>query len=433
VATVTQQAQELQSIQELQPTNVSWNITSMAWRDHLNAIFVSDCPSQDFSSIPDFPDSEMLLGKVCIPMEWLLVRHIVLPLKSPDMVDADILFQELADSSDLDTSAWWLTWRMHRCESGVAGMLFGLPESLREAMQADEQWSKAKVILVDGYERLQAHLHHGQPCMVIDQDDEGVFFGVFDGQAWRGMRRLNGAADHGDGLIMQLLHSCQAMGFDAQHYELRGCISDSFLSALANKDMVWSGRLLKNSLTRHEANLASLETTGMDDHPAPLNLRHGRWAVRHGWGQWHLWKRSAVLCSLLLLAWLIGISSELNSMDKQADHYTQRIEAAFHQGLPNEPVMLDALAQLRQAGGGEVTADTSFLSSLKAVSQVFRTEPWKLKTLELRDGEMQMTGEVKDIEALNRIQTNLKESLQKDVKIADTNIRGEQVSFRMQW
>jgi len=96
-------------------------------------------------------------------------------------------------------------------------------------------------------------------------------------------------------------------------------------------------------------------------------------------------------------------------------------------------VMLDALAQLRQAAGSSVTSDPLFLSSLQAVGKVYRSAPWQLKTLELHEGEMHMTGEVKDIESLNRMQVNLKKALQKDVRIADTNISGKNVLFRMDW
>ncbi|MDQ6954703.1 MAG: hypothetical protein Q9M20_04595 [Mariprofundaceae bacterium] len=426
-----------QPMQEQLPINVSWNITSVAWKNHDNVMSLYDCPSQEFSSAPDFSDEMIFVGRVAIPMEWLLVRYIALPLKNPDMVDADMLFQELADSSDLDADDWWLTWRIQRCEDGIAGMVFGLPESLRESIQNHAQWSKAKEILIDGYERLQGHIHDTQACMVIDQDDAGVFFGVFDGQTWRGMRRLNhcqGQDRQGadDALCLQIHHSCLAMGYDAQHYQRCGRISADLLAALGNDGATWAGELLEEPQTRHEANLASLEAVPIDGRKV-LNLRHDRWAARHGLGQWQLWKRSAVLCSLLLVAWSFGVLSDLNSMEKQIENATQRIENAFHEGLPNEPVMLDALAQLRQATGGGTTIDTTFLSSLKAVSAVYRTEDWMLKTLELRDGEMQITGKVKDIETLNRMQASLKKALQKNVKIADTNIRGEQVSFRMQW
>jgi len=135
----------------------------------------------------------------------------------------------------------------------------------------------------------------------------------------------------------------------------------------------------------------------------------------------------------ILLLWLLGMLYQIYEIDQQSDKYSQRIEAAFHQGLPNEPVMLDALAQLRQAAGGGTTRNETFLSSLFAVQKIYVIEPWQLSILELRDGEMYMAGEVKDIKTLNQMQQRLKRALQKDVRIVDTNMNGEKVNFRMRW
>jgi len=162
-------------------------------------------------------------------------------------------------------------------------------------------------------------------------------------------------------------------------------------------------------------------------------MRHGRWAVRTGWGQWRPWQRSGVLAVALLLVWLLGMGLELSKMNAQISDADARIEAAFHQGLPNEPVMLDALAQLRQAAGGSASQNMDFLQGIQAVSAVYQKQAWVLNSLELRDGTMQMSGEVKDIEILNRIQSHLQQALSKDVKIVDTNIAGQKVVFRMAW
>lgn len=420
MATITSSSQALPSI------DLSWHRTSMMWKDHAGGMHADEHESSNFSTLPDLPIEDVLLGRVYLPMESLLVRYIRLPLKQVNMVDKEILFQELADSSDVDAEQWWLTWRLNTCEHGVAGMLFALPEALRESMQAHEQWSQAKEVLVDGYERLQAYVQEGLACLIIDQDDEGMFFGVYDGQAWRGMRRLNGDVEV---CWLQLLHSSVAMGFDIQNGVVCGQVDDVLLAKINEANMTWQGELLDTQRTRHEANL----NLSQSNEKSVLNLRHGQWALRREWGHLRMWKRSAILASLLLLAWIVGSVVHLQRMDNQIDMYEQQIEAAFHQGLPNEPVMLDALAQLRQAAGGHGIGDTTFLSSLQAVSQVYQTQAWQLKTLELRDGEMHMTGEVKDIKSLNQIQVSLQKVLQKKVSIADTNISGEKVSFRMHW
>lgn len=411
--------------------DLSWDTASIVWKDqaggmHADVRSAVESESLDITELPSLPNENVLLSRVYIPMEWLLVRYVSLPLKQPSMVDVAILFQELADSSDLDANDWWLTWHLNVCESGVAGMVFGLPESLRTSMLASEPWLNAKEVLVDGYERLHVYVEEGQACLVLDQDDEGVFFGVYDGQVWRGMRRLNGDVE---ALWQQLLHSCCAMGFDAQNDPVYGQIYDVLLDKIRVENLIWQGERLNTQRTRHEANLSICQGDGK----AALNLRHGRWSSRREWGYLHIWKRSAALTALVLLAWIVGSVIGLHRMDKQIEVYKQRIEAAFHQGLPNEPVMLDALAQLRQAAVGRGVADTTFLSSLQAVSEVYKAQAWQLKTLELHDGKMHMTGEVKDIKSLNKIQASLRKSLQKEVSIADTNIRGEKVSFRMLW
>lgn len=392
----------------------------------IDATVIDESEALHLSALPSLPAENVLLGRVYIPMEWLLVRYVSLPLKQTSMVDVAILFQELADRSDVDANDWWLTWHLHVCESGVAGMVFGLPEPLRASMQAHEPWLHAQEVLVDGYERLHVCVDEGQACLVLDQDDEGVFFGVYDGQAWRGMRRLNGSME---ALWQQLLHSSTAMGFDAQNDAVCGRIYDVLLDKVKAASLIWQGECLNTQRTRHEANLNIYQ----GDQKGALNLRHGRWSSRRKWGHLHIWKRSAVLVSLLFLAWIVGSVIDLNRMDNQLEGYEQRIQLAFHKGLPNEPVMLDALAQLRQAAGGRGMADTAFLSGLQAVSKAYQAQAWQLKTLELREGEMHMTGEIKDIKSLNKIQTRLQKNLQKKVSIADTNMSGEKVSFRMHW
>jgi hypothetical protein len=293
-------------------------------------------------------------------------------------------------------------------------------------MQDAESWLNAKEVLVDGYERLDAYIEEGQACLVLDQDDEGIFFGVYDGQVWRGMRRLNGNVE---AFWLQLSHSSTAMGFDAQNDIVCGKIYDILLDKVKGEGLIWQGEQLTTQRIRHEANLGIY----LGDEKGALNLRHGRWSLRREWGHLHVWKRSAVLGLLALLVWLAGAVVDSNRMDDQIEVYEQRLVTAFHKGLPNEPVMLDALAQLRQAAGGRVISDTTFLSSLEAVSKAYQVQGWQLKTLELREGEMHMTGEIKDIKSLNKIQLNLQKKLQKKVNIADTSIKGDKVSFRMHW
>jgi len=427
--------------QTLPSVDISWDGQLIAWKDQENAVHHHTYDDLCFSSVPDLPFQDMQMEHLYLPMEWLLVRHVSLPLTQPNMVDAEMLFQELADSSDIDANDWWLTWRLQTCEEGIAGMVFGLPESLRASMQDNEQWSKTKEVLVDGYERLQIHLndvleqdmnmseHGNKACLLLDQDAEGVFFGVYDGHVWRGMRRLNG--DINDDLWLQLMCSSAAMGFNPQFYSVCGRANEHVITLLNNENIAWQGAVENSIQTRHELNFSMFSEDVMKK--TALNLRHSSWLPAQGWGYWRRWKRSVFLSFAILLLWLLGMLYQIYEIDQQSDKYSQRIEAAFHQGLPNEPVMLDALAQLRQAAGGGTTRNETFLSSLFAVQKIYVIEPWQLSILELRDGEMYMAGEVKDIKTLNQMQQRLKRALQKDVRIVDTNMNGEKVNFRMRW
>jgi len=406
------------------PIRLSWDAKSLLCQTASEVMFAYDCEAQDFSCLPKLESQSVALDHVYLPMDRFVVRAVSLPLKSPHLVDADMLFQEIADTIDLDAEQWWLSWRLSVCDDGVAGMVFAMPESLRLAMQEDVQWNHAKYVLVDGYERLQAHIDGQHACAVIDQDSDGLFMGFYDGQAWRGMRRLNGgiAAQ----TISQMMRSWQSMGFDAEKDQLVGRANDGVLNELKQLCAHCDVAELFENKSRNEANLA------LDMIPS-LNLRHGRWSAHSSWVGWKQWKRSFTLCALILLAWFIVTGLDLSSLDRQLEFDQQRIEQAFHQGLPNETVMLDAMAQLRQAAGGNAAHESVFLQSLQVVSQVYAKRPWQLKLLELRDGNMQMSGTIKDIESLNKMQALLQQKMAKDVKIVDTNIAGKKVSFRMSW
>jgi len=398
----------------------------ITWQDQSGELMSHDCESVGLAQWTVLPEIDVDIERIYLPMEWLLSRFVQLPLKSPNMVDADMLFQELAETSDVEADNIWLAWKLNACDAGVAGMVFGLPETVRTGIQSDVHVSTASLILVDGYERLSAWLDANHSCAVLDQDDEGMFVGFYDGHVWRGMRRLNGVMNNG--LMDSLLPSLQAMGFVTSNDAILGRADVRIVEKLKDAGMQWQGVTLEAGLSRHQANLAlSMKT------PPTLNMRHGRWAVRTGWGRWRPWQRSGILAAALLLVWLFGMSLDILKMNGQISDGHARIEAAFHQGLPNEPVMLDALAQLRQAAGGTASQDVTFLRGLQAVSDVYQKQAWVLNSLELRDGTMQMAGEVKNIEILNRIQSHLQQALFKDVKIVDTNITGEKVVFRMAW
>jgi len=70
---------------------------------------------------------------------------------------------------------------------------------------------------------------------------------------------------------------------------------------------------------------------------------------------------------------------------------------------------------------------------LYAISQVFRQQPWKSEDVTFRNGEMLITGSVKDLTAVNVLRQALQQQTQKDVLVVDTDLIDQAVRFRMKW
>jgi len=379
-------------------------------------------------ALPEMPDDNMHAEHVYLPMEAMLSRAVAFPFASPALVDADMLFQMLNDDVDAKVEEWWLAWHLEPCQDGVAGMVFGMPETWRTSMQESDAWGQVKTIVVDGYERLQAYAELGTASAVVSQDAEGLFFGFFDGEAWRGMRRLNvstwqASAD------MEMIKSLEAMGFDAQQQPVIGIASDAIWQHLRDETWQTDGEVWESLPTRDEANLALSDALS-----SRLNFRHGRWSAQQIWQRWSFWQRSVMLMLATLMIWFAGTWYQLNQLDAALKDSQARIVAAFHEGLPQAPVMLDALAQLKQAAGGETSqVDTHFLSDLEHIGRVYQTQAWQLDALSLREGKTNMTGSVPSLEKLNQIQTALQQQLKQEVRIVDTQMAKNHVSFRLTW
>jgi len=125
-------------------------------------------------------------------------------------------------------------------------------------------------------------------------------------------------------------------------------------------------------------------------------------------------------------------------LNVQLEEAQQRIIAAFHTGLPNETVMIDALAQLRKAAGGNSTGASAhdaavWLQQIVGVHRVYQQIPWKIRELVFRNGEMIMSGTAADLQTMNRIRDALQKQTGKKVKLQDTDLSGTEVKFRMAW
>ncbi|MDX8402483.1 MAG: GspL/Epsl periplasmic domain-containing protein, partial [Mariprofundaceae bacterium] len=163
-------------------------------------------------------------------------------------------------------------------------------------------------------------------------------------------------------------------------------------------------------------------------------FRHGRWAARTVLAGLRPWRGAAVLALLVAAAWIVGAAWEHQRLESRIAAAQARIDAAFARALPGQPV-IDPIVQLRRAagGGGDGGSTEEWLAMMTALSRAFQEQPWTLKSLEWRDGEMQMRGEIADLQALNRLRERLASALGREIRLADTELGKDKVGFRMVW
>jgi len=406
--------------------------------------------------LPELPDGSVAT-RLLFPVEHVLSRAFSLPLANARFVDQDILTQELEEHTAEDAEDWWLAWKAGKGESGVSGMMFGLPEAVREQIDEHEQWRQMQTLGVDIWARLNAQMNaplNGEPAgtvpaegpmAVFDMDVSGVFFGVWHGQHgrgndgfWSGMRRLNWSADgladeQWPALAENIKRSLHAMGWqnEGEASGATGRLAPNLLAALELP--AWQGALVEPAdlTARHDANLALTSFSS-------LNFRHGRWRSKSGLNQLKPWYRSFAISAALAVLWAVGMMWQNHDLDTQLAAQQQRVIQAFHKGLPNEKVMIDALAQLRKAAGGATggqgsNSATLWLQRLESVQRVYQQMPWQLREISLDHGNITMSGKVKDLQTMNKIREALQQDMGIAVKIRDTDLSGAQVQFRMAW
>jgi len=400
--------------------------------------------------LPELPEG-FICEQLLLPVEQLLVRAFTIPLANPRLVDAAILGQELDDRAGIEPDEWWLSWQADKALTvydgdvvpvQVGGMVFGLPVAWKQALESAPAWQQVRFIGADAWVRLHGHAaamnfsgaDHAT-LAVFDADQDGVFFGLWMGGICRGMRRINRQELDVAAMAAELTRTLSAMsGNRAGEYAAAGLLDDVLLQALALQ--AWQGSVdaLADLPGRHAANLERIQSLAT---VSTLNFRHGHWAAASGSGWIRPWKRAMSLAAMLLLVWLTGVAYQNYSLGEQEAAYQQQIVSAFHQGLPDEKVMIDALAQLRRAAGGgdgsPQLAGTRWLRQLATINLVYKTSPWDMRELEWSDGGMKMSGKAGSLQLLNTIRQTLEQQMGVEVKLLDTDLSGQQVSFRMQW
>ncbi len=414
-------------------STVSWDGCSLALRIGEGEI-IHFAESEDKQVLPELPEGIGSLKRVYWPLECLLVRSFSFPLTDTRLLDAAMLSQELAELTGGDDEAWWLAWHAGKVDEGIAGIVFGLPQSVRRTMESEPEWQQCPELLVDGWERLSEVCDGFETCAMIDEDAEGIFFAYRAAGVWRGIRRLNRKLTESSRLndveaAQQIRNSWAAMGAadtDVVVGRASQTLSDELRAVYDN----WQVDVESELPERNDANLS----LGHVAHHK-MNFRHGRWAVQKGWPALKQWKRPLSIAATLLLLWFGATMVNIYSLESQADTYRNSIEAAFHDGLPQEKVMLDPLAQLKKASGTTAGQQEGqlFLRYLQAVSRVRQQVAWELSELNFRDGSIEMSGSARDINLLNRLRDQLQAELGSDVTITDTDLSEAHVAFRMKW
>jgi len=90
-------------------------------------------------TLPNLPE-HAVVSNLLLPTEALLLRTFTLPFAKTKFIDQDILAQEIEEHTSEKSEAWWLSWQAGVTQDGVAGIIFGLPESLRQQIDTNDGW-----------------------------------------------------------------------------------------------------------------------------------------------------------------------------------------------------------------------------------------------------------------------------------------------------
>jgi len=438
---------------EINTSRLSWDALGIATCNHDGDIHfqahdsaLEEKESLDAQSpLPQLSDAHQNIGCIYLPMEDLLTRPFSFPLKHRRFLDADMLGQELADTAGIEPDEWWLSWRSEKSSHGLAGMVFGLPIKTQQAIQSNPRWQQAPLLLIDGWERLHQWLNGidtNDTFAVIDADAEGVFFGFFDDGAWEGMRRLNADMSDEDAstsIAQQVVWSLQSMGMQATETYVTGrltpALAEEFpLAHPSSPPNIEHALPPRHILTLMLPNPLAVDKASAKHH---FNIRHGAWAAKRSTASAYVWQRPALFAACLCFLWL-GITIFDNAqLENQLSRMNDDVVAAFHRGLPEQPVIIDALAQLRQAAGNNSNPSQSnayrTVEQLGHIGTAFIQYPWQMQELKMDKKGIFLAGKVESLSTLNAMRDALKKSTASDVNIADTDLSGNEVSFRMHW
>jgi len=399
--------------------------------------FHPDTDADGVFVLPVIPDTVPAIQTLLWPLEELVVRSFSLPLPSLRLLDADLLGQELEDLSGVDSGAWWLSWQAKKTEEGIEGVVFALPVAIKSALST-HRLGDCKYIWPDGWVRLNALLSDPEAEMVaiLDTDEQGLFLGVHNHGIWLGMRRLNFVSSRSvKDLANDIYLSLTAMG----------CTSDTpvfgrlghDLVALLEKRLAWQGELQTQHLCRRRANIEAAQN--LPDTESGPNFRHLSWAARADWVVRILpWRRAAILATLVVAIAFFSDVYTLSALKHKMKSGQEGISTLFHQALPAEKVIIDPIAQLRNAAGSSANNTQSwyYLRQLEAVAKLKdKFQGLVLREVSLADGGMILDGDIDNFSMVNKARDELSKLIGGSVQVVDTELDKEakHVRFRMKW
>ncbi|RMG90935.1 MAG: hypothetical protein D6703_06615 [Zetaproteobacteria bacterium] len=372
------------------------------------------------------------ISAVILPLESLLVRSFRLPLPSPRLVDEAVLSQEIEDATGESSSQWWLTWQAARLDEDVAGLLLGMPASWQSELKQSKLARMAQPVAADAELRLTRWLdERGGRMAVMDADSTGVFFGFWHDGLCLGMRRLNSEGRTNEELCAEMLASLKAMGWSEQD-PINGRLPPELQGLLVGE---WHGEVVDSNRLppRWQETLRACKP----GEACVLGFRRGHWraSAQALWsgGRVH-WRRSVLLACGVAALWLLSHGIQYVYFQHRLAGCQQEILEAFHAALPDEPV-IDPLAQLRRKGSSSQAGmhGKRVLAALASLSRVYAEVQWNMKSFRFADGQFEIRGEIDSLDTLNTLQEKLQKTLERQVEIADTELSGGKVAFRMVW
>ncbi|MBF0179543.1 MAG: hypothetical protein HQM03_05900 [Magnetococcales bacterium] len=183
------------------------------------------------------------------------------------------------------------------------------------------------------------------------------------------------------------------------------------------------------------AGLALTATQG--SHGRLLNFLDGG-GEREWRSWWHPWRPAALLAAALLLTWSGQELLRYSQAKSRFEQTRSATETAFREALPHIPVMVDPVAQLKQALGQAGQREGHFPGMATWIGIIQNAVPaeTQVKWLRLRHepGEVQLTGEVPSYNHLDQVRAALKQATGgKETRMDEARILPEtkQVHFRL--